>query len=665
MTLIFSQVELSALVRGLAAQFQVIATQIGIQACLAVDDGITITADSEQLQRALLSLWTTLARITAPKGVVSVTLEKKSSDILLRLESSHGVQDILPVRPQRPLDHLESLLEGGPDLLDTALHHVEAIISGHQGHLEILCGKDDPKVFEIRLPRLVLKGETFEQRAAEAALMDPPDDAAPQMAHAPPSSAEDNPRSDAKLPCVLVLISHPDLNAFAAEALSSGCEVVTAFDWDVALGLIETRCPELIVTEQLFRTITTGFQDCPLLAGVPLMTLIVSRDPAVEDSVDVPLLETFLRMPFTQRILRSRADRLIRQCRSATRLIRKSEARYRVLFHSSPEAIVVSRQERVILVNHAAVDLFRAKDESELIGQWIYDIVDPQYRSVLHQRVEHARRTGKPLPLFEQRIMCLDREPLDVEVLSVPIDEDGEVTIHSLLRDLSERRALERQVIEVATDEQVRIGAEIHDSIGQELTALDLLSYALERQVRSGASNELVAARLEELRGHVERALSTTRMLAKGLSPAQIGPDGLPDELSRLAFSVMSASGVECVFNASGVARGLNENVAAHLFRIAQEAVNNAVKHARSDKIEILLEALPKATRLSVIDDGIGMGSSGLRESGVGLRTMRYRAHLIGANLKITTDEGGTRIECALPTDASKNGRGATRVGSH
>lgn len=653
MTLSYSQVELSALVRAIAAQFQVIADRVGIYTHASVEEGLSITADREQLQRVLLSLWSTLVRYTPPSGTVSVTLEKQNPTVLLRLTTSQAAGDGLSAAvPRRPLDHLEGLLEGGPSKLDTALNHVTDIIASHHGRFEAVGGKDGTWTFDIHLP-LLLGAQSLSETSGtrETASLDPPEGAAPQV-RLDPVSREEEGRSPGAPPHVLVLISNPDLNAFAAQALSFQCTVTQVFDKDSASRQIETRRPDLIITETPYRSIAVAFKDGPLQSGIPLMTLIASGEDALEADLDAPVIETFLRMPFTQHILHSRADRLIRQYRSTNRRLRESEARYRALFQSSPEAIVVSKNEEIILVNQAALALFNAQKDSQLVGQSIYAMVDPQCHGALRQRVEHAVLAHEPLPLFEHRILRLDGQLVDVEALSVPVDLGGEVTIHSLLRDVSERRTLERQVIDVATAEQIRIGAEIHDGIGQELTALDLLSYGLERQVRNQAPHELLTVRLEELRGHVQRALNTTRMLAKGLSPAQIGPDGLPGELARLASNVMAASGITCIFNATGVPQGLDEATAVHLYRIAQEAVNNAVKHAKAEKIDIRLEINPGETRLSVIDNGVGITSSGIRERGIGLKIMRYRANLIGANLNITSDDTGTRVECSLACPA-------------
>lgn len=324
------------------------------------------------------------------------------------------------------------------------------------------------------------------------------------------------------------------------------------------------------------------------------------------------------------------------------------EARYLTLFRHSPEAIIVSENERILLANDALLQLLGARSEEEVTGKSVYDIVAPQYHQKLKQRIAHTSRTALPLPLYETQFVRMDGQIIDVEVRSVAITLGDKPTIHTLVRDISDRKTLERQLIDATTAEQVRIGAEIHDSIGQELTAMDFLTYGLERQIERGADVETVRVGLAELGKQVRHTLKAVRLLAKGLSPAQIGPTGLPGELARLAADMQAATGTTCLFTTSGVPPELDETSAVHLYRIAQEAVTNAIKHSQADQVEVRFERDSSGIRLSVIDNGIGMEPAGIARPGVGLKIMRYRASLIGADLTVVSDSQGTRIVCSM-----------------
>jgi signal transduction histidine kinase len=214
----------------------------------------------------------------------------------------------------------------------------------------------------------------------------------------------------------------------------------------------------------------------------------------------------------------------------------------------------------------------------------------------------------------------------------------------------STNEELERRIIEVSTAEQERIGRDIHDGIGQQLTALSMLATSLERRLTAaGRSEEAKAAR--DLIGHLQDTLAQTRALARGLSPVEIDPEGLTDALSALAADVRAAFGVGCRFEAAPSVTVKDEILAMHLYRIAQEAIHNALRHGHPDNIEVRLANRDHALVLSVRDDGKGIQSMEDRQNGLGLHIMRYRAGIIGGRLSIEGPEGGvgTLVRCVVP----------------
>jgi signal transduction histidine kinase len=219
----------------------------------------------------------------------------------------------------------------------------------------------------------------------------------------------------------------------------------------------------------------------------------------------------------------------------------------------------------------------------------------------------------------------------------------------ALVRDITERKALEREIIEVSTLEQERIGRDIHDGIGQQLTALSMLAGSIERRL-SAAERSAEADAVRDLRKHLQEALAQARALARGLSPVEIDPAGLAQALSELAERVRVTSGVGCSFEASEAVVVSDEMVSLHLYRIAQEAVQNALRHARPNDIEIRLEVGDYSLILSVRDDGMGIGSAEERQGRLGLRIMRYRAGIIGGRITVEPVEaGGTLARCVVP----------------
>jgi len=298
--------------------------------------------------------------------------------------------------------------------------------------------------------------------------------------------------------------------------------------------------------------------------------------------------------------------------------------------------------------NRAASRMFGYSVE-EVLGRNVSRLMPAPYSEEHDDYIERYLQTG------DARIIGIGREvmarrkdgtlfPVDLAVSEV--DYLGRFT--GILRDLTSRRALEREVIECTTLEQQRIGQEIHDGLGQRLTGLSLLAKGLEQQLRSHAPQQADAAR--QMTEQLRLALDEAHRLARGLQPVDIDPHGLAAALNDLARDIEISSGLACRVEDQPRAIVDSRNVAAHLYRIAQEAVHNAVKHARANEIVIRLESRGSALILSVEDDGVGLTSGAARARGLGLHTMRYRAGIIGALLTLSTaPSGGALMQCVLP----------------
>lgn len=217
-----------------------------------------------------------------------------------------------------------------------------------------------------------------------------------------------------------------------------------------------------------------------------------------------------------------------------------------------------------------------------------------------------------------------------------------------LLRDVSERRRLEQEIIDQSTQEQERFGHEVHDGIGQQLTAVTLMATALTKRLRARGVPE--AEDVASLVSHLEDALEEVRVLSNGLSPVEITAEGLPGALRALTERVRDATGIDCRFERAGGIMLHDPSQAAHVYRIAQEAVNNAVKHAEAARILVRLQGRPKELTLSVGDNGCGLPPTGERRDGLGLRIMRYRGNILGAKFSVGPGEdGGTLVQCSIP----------------
>ncbi len=225
---------------------------------------------------------------------------------------------------------------------------------------------------------------------------------------------------------------------------------------------------------------------------------------------------------------------------------------------------------------------------------------------------------------------------------------DGSVgQILGVARDITATKRVERSVLEASEAERCRIGQDLHDSLGQVLTGVALAGKRLERQVEARTVPDPVDIR--QLLDLVAEAMGQTKKIARGLFPVALEAGGLCEALEEYARDVAAFSETLCTFEGEGGVSTLSRFGAIHLFRIAQEAVINAVRHARATKITIKLRETAKETVLSILDDGVGISDEGLRGNGMGLSSQRYRARLIGATLDVRRcPDGGTILTCKL-----------------
>lgn len=341
--------------------------------------------------------------------------------------------------------------------------------------------------------------------------------------------------------------------------------------------------------------------------------------------------------------------------------LRRSQDRYRALFLGCPDAILVSSEARVALINPECARLFGDGSEHRLLGKSICELFEPGSRAKVRSIVETQGFGPDIDSTVEARIVRLDGQTRDVELYGPFGNIGGGEELRLVLRDISERKRLERQIIASRESERERIGREIHDGIGQQLTALGLLAHKLERQGETEHRLKTVDV-VHQLADGIRRTLGDARRLSHGLIPMELDSAGdLPTALADLAADIGRSSNVNCTFSRQGHGGGLHDTMAFDLYRIAQEATNNAVKHAHADAIEISLACFDGRSYLTVRDDGIGLTLPVTRNSGLGLRTMRYRAARIGATLSITsTPGGGTRVRCAWPADEQSQTSPAT-----
>jgi PAS domain S-box-containing protein len=307
-----------------------------------------------------------------------------------------------------------------------------------------------------------------------------------------------------------------------------------------------------------------------------------------------------------------------------------------------------------------------AKDRQRVADHWLrmhengelfreeYRIsrADGALRWVLAEGAELRSYSGERLGFIRAVTDITIHRRLETELLEARRDLERRVQERTaqLRAEMSEREKLEKELLEAKENEQRRFSQDLHDGLGQVLTGILFRAVALQRTLTSESSpHHDNAAEIADL---VNLAINKAHDLARGVHPVQARPDGLMRALQQLVEQVCKTYETKCVFECNDPVNVTDYSVAIHLYRIAQEALTNAVKHGRANKITLCLERRSSGLALIVEDNGVGLPQSVPSGDGRGLNIMRHRARIINATFQIRpAPKRGTIVEVFLPSD--------------
>lgn len=347
-------------------------------------------------------------------------------------------------------------------------------------------------------------------------------------------------------------------------------------------------------------------------------------------------------------------DRALRVVSETTRQrqwwteLQASEARFRQLFEQAVDGIFVyDEYGRVHDVNpRACLAVGHAREE--LLGMAFPDLFPALSPARLMQLCRDLRPPDTATISAMHRRADGSSFPVEIRVGRMTVDGPGRYL--AVIRDVSDRRHVERVALDAAEAEQRRIGRDLHDGLGQHLAGLGFMAKALERSLTQAGRPEAEAA--AEIRRLVEQALGHSRALAHGLAPVDVHGTELIPALEGLAHDTATLCGIDCALEVVGEPRIREETTATALYRIAQEAVTNALRHAEAGRVLVRLEATEDGIELMVRDDGTGGPGEqppARRGRGLGLRLMAMRAERIGGTLDIASAPGrGTTVRCLV-----------------
>jgi PAS domain S-box-containing protein len=286
--------------------------------------------------------------------------------------------------------------------------------------------------------------------------------------------------------------------------------------------------------------------------------------------------------------------------------------------------------------------------EFEPSFQKFIDFIHPEDKRRVTEIIKEAiiKKTGYDV---EYRIVLKDKtERMLRDEGEVRCDEHNKpVRIFGVIQDITERKNFEKALFDVEERERQRIGYELHDGLGQLLTGISFKNRGLERKLEKSSCREADDA--TEISILIDEAKEQVSRLSKGLSPVEMDKEGLRAALEALASHNNKIFRIPCTFTCDKSVSVHNEAAITQLYRIAQEAVTNAVKHGKPDRIDIFLEKRNDEISLEIKDDGIGIAKEPKQAQGMGLKIMRYRASIINASLDFKRNiTGGTLVTCTF-----------------
>jgi PAS domain S-box-containing protein len=352
------------------------------------------------------------------------------------------------------------------------------------------------------------------------------------------------------------------------------------------------------------------------------------------------------------RFLRTAANVLATAVRSfqADQARKDGTARVRAIVNTLVDGIITIDEHGIVeSVNPAAEKIF-GYAAVDVIGLNVNVLMPEPYKH------EHDGYLHNYLTTGRQRIIGIGREvlgrrkdgttfPMDLAVSELQVS--GQRMFTGVVRDITERRRMEREILEAGADEQRRIGQDLHDGLCQHLAGISFATEVLRQNLAARSAPE--ASSISKVGKMVDDAITQARDLARGLQPVMLDANGLIAALKGLAEKVEGMFNIACLFVSDGPCPISDNAVSTHLYRIAQEAISNAVKHGKARTVAIDLAVSQEEIRLTIRDDGIGRNRSAGNPQGMGLRTMDYRARVIGGTLSIQDGKSsGTTVVCRV-----------------
>jgi signal transduction histidine kinase/FixJ family two-component response regulator len=383
-------------------------------------------------------------------------------------------------------------------------------------------------------------------------------------------------------------------------------------------------------------------------------------DYLVKDVNFIELIPTVVRRAQEQLERARRLEAAEKGVRESERRERERAAELEAILDAVPTAIFIAHDPDCIHItgNRAGDELLRNLRGAEASLTASAETRPRHFKAVKDGRELTtdelpAQRAAKGIPVqnFEFNLVFDDGTTREMLAYATPLlDDEGRPRgAINVLVDLSERKQAEAAVLRAIEQEQRRIGHDLHDGLGQELTAIAMLHNVVQKGIEAKGLPE--SATMIRLADMLKQATRQVRQISHGLQPVAAESGGLMSGLQNLVDQTATLPGRECHFICPHPVEVHAIEVSNHLYRIAQEAMQNALRHGNPKHVTVRLLGQEGRVTVEVQDDGTGLSSLPEKTGGIGLNTMRYRADAIQGFLEISSPHGGgTLVRCSAPS---------------
>jgi len=434
------------------------------------------------------------------------------------------------------------------------------------------------------------------------------------------------------------------------------------------LGIFQSHCLKVLETHTA--------QNCEIrmkkIDGTPFFARLQSIS-ATDDEREAALIRT--------------AASDITELKLTAEALKDSEEKYRSLVELSPDAVAVQREEKFVYINPAGAALFGASDPNGIIGQKVLNLIHPDDREMVKERIKLVMEKGEQLPRTEAKIIRLDGKPLDVEAVATPIIFKGERAVQVIIKDITERKNYETRILKLneeleqrvakRTEELARanrelrmsremlrnlylrqqdlievertgIAREIHDDLGQLLTGVGMELSRLGKNCKDKTS---FVDRIQSISGLIDSAVKTINAISVKLRPQVLDILGLVPAMERHAREFSERYSIDCKVDFPLTPPSLNKEDATALFRIFQEALTNVARHANAIEVDVHLRIIKNTVVLKIRDNGRGITKKQLDDvNSFGIMGMRERVVHLGGSIMFRGTRGkGTTVTVILP----------------